>query len=90
MIKPGSCPGTALLKNDGEIEQKKSEFVFRKFGFGKQVVTIDELLEEINRPRCAKIAKIRIKVRNDAIDQLVSIIPFVSQWTIQLRWDYVD
>lgn len=89
VIRPGSCTASVKVKDGRERAQKSVTFVEREFGVGSQTLTVDELLEEVKAPSCSKLKDLRIAVESDGIDQLISVIPFVSQWTITLEWDEV-
>lgn len=89
IIRPGSCTASVKVKDGRERAQKSVTFLEREYGVGSQVVTIDELLEEAKGPSCSKLKDLRIAIESDGIDQLVSVIPFVSQWTVTLEWDEV-
>lgn len=90
VIRPGSCTSSVKVKDGRERAQKSVTFIEREFGIGQQVVTVDELLLEVKAPSCSKLKDLRIAIESDGIDQLVSAIPFVSQWTVTLEWDEVS
>ncbi len=86
-IKPGQCTGLVKLKKKNEKIQGEKKFLLREFGIGKKEVSLDELLLEAKAPECIKLESVKLSIESDFWDQLVSIIPFFSQWTIELGWN---
>ncbi len=86
-INPGRCPGLVKLKLKNEKTQGEKKFILREFGIGQKEVTLDQLLLEAKAPDCLKLESIRVSVESDFWDQMISIIPFFSQWTIEFGWN---
>ncbi|PIP89727.1 MAG: hypothetical protein COW01_08185 [Bdellovibrionales bacterium CG12_big_fil_rev_8_21_14_0_65_38_15] len=86
-VSPGRCGGSVKLKQKKEQAQGQSLFIHREFGFGQKVVDLDELLKQAKAPECNRVQAINLSIESDFWDQLVSIIPLVSQWSIDLSWD---
>lgn len=89
-VKGGDCPGFVKLKLGRELSHKQKKFILREYGVGKQEVEISDLLKEIEAPKCQKLTALKLSIESDFWDQVISLIPFVSQWTIQLEWDEVQ
>lgn len=81
-----SCPSDTRLLSDQELSSGEANFIWREFGFGRQTVNYTMLLEKAKAPSCARIEGLRFKIESDGIDQLISAIPFVSQWSVNLKW----
>ncbi|MFX3675630.1 MAG: hypothetical protein ACN6I6_01205 [bacterium] len=88
-VRSGTCSGTVALKKKTETGHGSGTFVYRKFGFGKQFVDLDELLAEAKAPECRKISKVSLAIESDFFDQMISMFPLISQWTISMKWDEV-
>tara|TARA_R110000868_G_scaffold38661_1_gene135021 strand:+ start:24813 stop:25151 length:339 start_codon:yes stop_codon:yes gene_type:complete len=88
-VRSGTCSGSVELKKKTETAHGSGSFIYRKFGFGKQFVDLDELLAEAKAPECKKIKKVSLAIESDFFDQMVSLFPLVSQWTISMKWDEI-
>lgn len=86
-IRPGNCPAFVVVKNEQLPAAKSVTVTQRDFGAGEQVVTIPELLVKAQAPECAKLADLRLSIVSDGFDQLMSALPFYSQWSVVLEWD---
>ncbi|MBH48804.1 MAG: hypothetical protein CME71_11605 [Halobacteriovorax sp.] len=88
-VKSGTCSGIVELKKKTETAHGSGSFIYRKFGFGKQYVDLDELLAEAKAPECKRIRKVSLAIESDFFDQVVSSLPLISQWTISMKWDEI-
>lgn len=89
-VKSGTCTGSVGLKKKTETSHGSSTFIYRRFGFGKQNVDMDELLQEAKAPECKRVKRLSLAIESDFFDQVVSLIPLVSQWSISMKWDEVS
>jgi len=86
-VSPGRCGGFVKLKQIKERAQGQSLFIHREYGFGQKTVDLDELLKQAKAPECSRVKAISLSIESDFWDQLISIIPLVSQWSVGLSWD---
>lgn len=86
-IRPGNCPAYVVVKNEQLPAAKSVTVIQRDFGVGEQVVTIPELLAKAQGPECGKLVDLRLSIVSDGLDQLMSALPFYSQWSVVLEWD---
>ena len=89
-VGPGRCAGYVKLKQKKEQAQGQSSFILREFGFGQKSIDLDDLLKQAKAPECNRVSSVSLSIESDFWDQLISVIPLVSQWSISLSWDEVQ
>ena len=88
-VNPGKCSGLVRLKQKNEKSQEQKRFILREYGIGQKKIALDDLLKEAKAPDCLKLQAVNIVIESDFWDQVVSMIPLVSQWSIKINWDEV-
>lgn len=86
-INSVGCSGNVKLMNANLSQVDKASVTWREFGIGVKEVKIEDVLNKASQLQCRGLESLRLTIARDTVDQLLSLIPFYSQWTLTLEYE---